>query len=385
MPEYTSIIFSKLPSVKTSIFTQMASLTAQYKAVNMAQGFPDFDCNPELVKWVNHYMAKGANQYAPMPGVLQLREKIVEKTAFLYQTQYHPENEITITSGATQALYTAISTFIREGDEVIVFEPTYDAYVPTIKLNGGNPVFIELSPDGFSYDWELVKRAINQQTKMIIINNPMNPSGRVLNEHDLLALQRLTDNTEIIVLADEVYEHMVYDGKKHLSVASNPNLAARSIVVSSFGKTYHTTGWKIGYCLAPEKIMREFRKVHQFNVFAVNTPIQYAYAAIMEQKELYTALDAFYQNKRDTFNQMLKGSRLKFTPTEGTYFQTVDYSAISDLSDIDFANHLVKDKGISVIPYTPFYHLKINYPLVRLCFAKSNQTLEQAAEILCKL
>ncbi len=385
MPEYNSIVFSKLPSIKTSIFSVMTKMAEDHQAINLAQGFPDFNCDNRLIDLVTNYMKKGYYQYAPMPGIMPIREQIAIKTEELYQTKYNPDTEITITAGATQAIFTAIGAFVREGDEVIVIEPAYDCYVPAIKLHGGNPVFIELQAPEFKYNWEIIKRAINQHTKMIIVNNPMNPVGRVFSSEDIAELEKLTENTDIIILADEVYEHIVFDAKKHLSLAKSDSLAARSIIVSSFGKTYHTTGLKLGYCMAPEKLMREFRKVHQYNVFSVNTTLQYAYADLMKEKDLYLELSAFYQQKRDYFCNLLKETRFKVTPTQGTYFQVVDYSEISDMQDLDFANYLVKDHKVASIPLSPFFHIKSKSPLLRLCFAKNNDTIEMAINKLCKV
>ncbi len=379
------MITSKIPNIGTSIFATMSQLAIQNNAINLSQGFPDFACSEELISLVNKYMRTGYNQYAPMGGVLELREAIAKKTFEAYGFEYDPDTQITITAGATQALNAAITAFVSENDEVIVFEPTYDSYVPVIKLNGGQPVYIELKQPDFSIDWNEVKKAINARTRMIILNSPHNPTGSVISDSDLKELAKLVAGSKIIVLSDEVYEHIVFDKKKHNSICSYPQLAERSLLISSFGKTFHTTGWKIGYCMAPDELMKEFRKIHQFQVFAVNTPIQYAIAEFLQKKENYSTLSNLYQEKRDFFLNLMKSSRFKFKKTEGTYFQLADYSNISDDYDISFAEHLTIEHKVATIPVSVFYHDKIKLKLLRFCFAKENNTLERAAEILVKL
>lgn len=383
--EFPGSIKSKLPKTGTTIFSVMTALANEHNAINMAQGFPDFSCSEKLVSLVNTYMQKGLNQYAPMPGIMPLRERIAEKTEALYSAVYNPETEITITPGGTHALYAAISAVVREGDEVIVLEPCYDSYVPAIELNGGRPVFFELKFPYYKVDWNELKRLVSYKTKMIIINTPHNPSGTILSAQDMLKLQKIVDKTEIVILSDEVYEHIIFDGIEHQSVARYPKLAERSIIVSSFGKTYHTTGWKMGYVLAPANLMVEFRKVHQFMAFSTNTPIQYALADFMEDKDAYLQLGAFYQEKRDYFQQLIKGSKFKILPCVGSYFQSLGYSKITQENDSEYAKRLTKEYKIASIPTSSFYHKKVDNHVLRFCFAKSNETLEKAAEKICKI
>jgi methionine aminotransferase len=383
--EFPGSIKSKLPKTGTTIFSVMTALANEHNAINMAQGFPDFSCSEKLVSLVNTYMQKGLNQYAPMPGIMPLRERIAEKTEALYSAVYNPETEITITPGGTHALYAAISAVVREGDEVIVLEPCYDSYVPAIELNGGRPVFFELKFPDYKVDWNELKRLVSYKTKMIIINTPHNPSGTILSAQDMLKLQKIVDKTEIVILSDEVYEHIIFDGIEHQSVARYPKLAERSIIVSSFGKTYHTTGWKMGYVLAPANLMVEFRKVHQFMAFSTNTPIQYALADFMEDKDAYLQLGAFYQEKRDYFQQLIKGSKFKILPCVGSYFQSLGYSKITQENDSEYAKRLTKEYKIASIPTSSFYHKKVDNHVLRFCFAKSNETLEKAAEKICKI
>ena len=383
--EFPGTIKSKLPKTGTTIFSVMTALANEHNAINMAQGFPDFSCSEKLVSLVHTYMQKGLNQYAPMPGIMPLRERIAEKTEALYSAVYNPETEITITPGGTHALYAAISAVVREGDEVIVLEPCYDSYVPAIELNGGRPVFFELKFPEYKVDWNELKRLVNYKTKMIIINTPHNPSGTILSAQDMIKLQKIVDKTEIVILSDEVYEHIIFDGIEHQSVARYPKLAERSIIVSSFGKTYHTTGWKMGYVLAPANLMVEFRKVHQFMAFSTNTPIQYALADFMEDKDAYLQLGAFYQEKRDYFQQLIKGSKFKILPCVGSYFQSLGYSKITQENDSEYAKRLTKEYKIASIPTSSFYHKKVDNHVLRFCFAKSNETLEKAAEKICKI
>jgi len=385
MPQYPNVVSSKLPAVSTSIFSVMSKLAHEHQAINLSQGFPGFDCDPELKSLVEKYMRAGHNQYAPMPGVMVLREAIAEKTEFLYSAQYDPETEISISAGATQAIFTAISALVKEGDEVIIIEPAYDCYAPAVELAGGKCVFFQMDPLHYSINWSEFQKLINPRTRMILINTPHNPSGAVLSAADMQKLEKLTRNSDILILSDEVYEHIVFDGIEHQSVARFPGLAERSIIISSFGKTYHATGWKVGYCLAPARLMAEFRKVHQFLVFSVNTPIQYAYAEFIKRKDGYLGLPAFYQEKRDMFGKLFAGSRFRFEPSRGTYFQLLNYSAISDEKDVDFARRLTIENGVASIPVSVFYHKKTESKVLRFCFAKSNDEMERAAEKLLRL
>jgi methionine aminotransferase len=385
MPEFKGPIRSKLPTVGTTIFTVMSALANEYKAINLSQGFPNFECSPELVELVNSYMKKGFNQYAPMQGIMPLREIIAQKMQDLYGAVYNPEKEINITAGGTEAIYAAITAVVHEGDEVIVFEPAYDCYVPAIELCGGIPVYIQLKSPEYKIDWTEVKKRVNAHTRMIMINTPHNPTGAILTESDMKELEKITRGTDIIVLSDEVYEHIIFDGQPHESVCRYPGLAERSFIVFSFGKTYHTTGWKMGYVLAPAKLMAEFRRVHQFVVFTVNTPLQYALAEYMKKKDEYLNLGKFYQEKRDFFIKLIKGSRFKLKPASGSYFQLLDYSAITKEKDTEFAIRMTKEMGVASVPTSVFYHDPEDDKLLRFCFAKTNETLEQAAEKLCKI
>lgn len=383
--EFKGTIKSKLPKTGTTIFTVMSALAAEQKAINLAQGFPDFSCSPKLIDLVHHYMKQGMNQYAPMPGVMNLREKIAEKTQALYSAVYNPDTEITITPGGTHALYAAITAFVGEGDEVVVIEPCYDSYVPAIQLNGGRPVFVELKYPDYKVDWNEVKKLITYKTKMIIINTPHNPTGVTLNAQDMMKLEKIVKNQDVIVLSDEVYEHILFDGLEHQSVARYPGLAERSIIVSSFGKTYHTTGWKMGYVVAPANLMVEFRKVHQFMCFSANTPVQYALADFIDDRSAYLELSAFYQAKRDYFQQLVKGSKFKLFPCEGSYFQLLGYQKITQEKDTDFAVRLTREHKVASIPTSVFYHKKTDNQVLRFCFAKEKETLEKAAEQLQKV
>jgi len=382
---FPNLINSKLPNVGTTIFTVMSKLAADNNAINLSQGFPDFSCNPELVELVSKYMKAGNNQYAPMAGLIQLREILAQKTEELYGAHYNPETEITITAGATQAIYTAITAVIREGDEVIVFEPAYDCYQPAIELNGGKTIYLQLKAPSYSIDWEEVKKVMSHRTKMIIVNTPHNPTGSVLSAADMMMLQKLTKDTDIIIISDEVYEHIIFDNQAHQSVARYPHLAERSFIISSFGKTYHATGWKIGYCVAPQNLMNEFRKVHQFLVFSTNTPIQFALAEFLKQKNQYLDLGAFYQKKRDYFISLIKNSQFSFTPAAGTYFQLLNYSKLSNEKDTDYAIRLTKEFKIASVPISVFYHEGEDNKVLRFCFAKKEETLEKAAEIINKI
>lgn len=385
MPTYPNVIASKLPTVGTTIFTVMSKLANEHNAINLSQGFPDFGCSTELVELVHKHMMNGNNQYAPMPGLMQLREAIAEKTETLYSAKYDPETEITVTAGATQAIYTAIAAIIREGDEVVIFEPAYDCYQPAIELNGGKTIYLQLKAPKYNINWEEVKKVINHRTRMIIINTPHNPTGSIMTASDMAKLEKLTKNTDIVILSDEVYEHIIFDGYEHQSVTRYPKLAERSFVISSFGKTYHTTGWKIGYCLAPKNLMTEFRKVHQFLVFAVNTPVQHALAEFLGNKDHYLGLSKFYQDKRDLFIKLIKGSKFSFEPASGTYFQLLSYNKIADEKDTDYAQRLIREFGIASIPISVFYHKPVDNHVLRFCFAKKEETLEKAAAIIRKI
>ncbi|MEO5643226.1 MAG: methionine aminotransferase [Bacteroidia bacterium] len=385
MPDFPGTISTKLPRVGTTIFTTMSKLATEHNAINLSQGFPDFDCPTELVSAVNKAMKAGNNQYAPMPGIMKLREMIAEKTEELYGMKYNPDTEITVTAGATQAIYTAISATIREGDEVIIFEPAYDCYEPAIELNGGKTIYLQLKAPDYTINWNEVKKLVNHRTRMIIINSPHNPTGVILTEDDMKQLEKLTSKTDIIILSDEVYEHIIFDGHAHESMAKYTNLANRSFIVSSFGKTFHTTGWKIGYCVAPKELMTEFRKVHQFLVFAANTPMQFGISDFLKNKSHYQALSGFYQAKRDLFNSMLKGSRFSLVPSPGTYFQLLNYEKITNEKDADYATRLIKESGVAAIPISVFYHKPVYDNMLRFCFAKKDETIEKAAEILRKI
>jgi methionine aminotransferase len=385
MSFFPDSIASKLPNTGTSVFAVMTSLAREHGAINLSQGFPDFPVSPELIKRVHEAMKKGCNQYAPMPGLMELREMIAGKTRTLYGASYEPETEITVTAGATQALFTAITAFVKDEDEVIVFEPAYDSYAPAIRLNGGMPIPFRMKPPHFRIDWEEVKRLVSSRTRMIIINSPHNPSGTVLQSEDMEQLDKLTANSGIIVLSDEVYEHILFEGQVHQSVCRYPALVERSLVVCSFGKTFHATGWKTGYCVAPEILMKEFRKTHQFMVFAANTPVQHALAGYLKDPAHYEGLGPFYQKKRDFFLQALQGSRFKAVPAGGTYFQLLDYSDISEEEEMDFARRLVREHKVAAVPVSSFYSKPENQRILRFCFAKSEETLEKAANILCKI
>lgn len=378
-------ISSKLPDVKTTIFTVMSQMAADHNAINLSQGFPDFNCSGKLISLVEKYMREGFNQYAPMPGVLKLREKISQKIEKLYRKKYNPQTEIVITAGATEAIYTAAACSIQKDDEVILFEPAYDSYAPSVAVHGGRPVFIPLDNKDFFIDWQRVKDAVTPRTKMIILNSPHNPTGSVITEQDIKNLEDVTRNSNILLLSDEVYEHIIFDGKKHLSLSSSEELSSRAFVISSFGKTYHATGWKTGYCAAPENMMSEFKKIHQFLVFAVNTPIQHAYADYLEFEEEYLDLNSFYQNKRDLMLQQLADSKFNFNPAAGTYFQLLDYSSISGLNDFEFVKYLTKEIGVAAIPLSPFYSDKRSINKIRICFAKKDEVLIEAAEKLNKV
>jgi len=382
MPTYKARLDSKLPDAGISIFAVMSKLSHDHGAINLSQGYPDFPTSPRLIELVHEAMRSGFNQYAPMPGVYSLREVISEKLERLYQAHYDPGGEITITAGATQAIFTAIAATIRENDEVILFAPAYDSYGPSIEANGGVPVEIEMELPDFSIDWQKVRNAISEKTRMIIINTPHNPTGSILSHEDMKRLEGLTTNTDILVLSDEVYEHMIYDGERHNSVARYPELADRSFLVASFGKTFHNTGWKMGYCAAPRELMTEFRKIHQFNVFSVNHPVQKALATYLKNPANYDYLPGFFEAKRDLFLQALEGSRFTVTPSKGTYFQLLGYSDITEEGDMDLASRMTREHKVASIPVSAFYQNKTDNKILRFCFAKSEETLLRGAEIL---
>jgi methionine aminotransferase len=379
------ILDSKLPDIGTSIFARMSKLANEFNAINLSQGFPDFNCSEELINLVDFHMKKGENQYAPMPGTERLRKQISLKVKRDFDREYNFDNEITITAGATQALFTAFSAIINPGDEVILFEPAYDSYLPAIKINGGIPIGIQLNEKDFSISWEEVRETINPKTKCIVFNSPHNPTGSVLNESDITELIDIVKDTNILLISDEVYEHIIFDSKKHLSFAKYDQLAKRSFVIFSFGKTLHTTGWKIGYCCAPTNLTKEFRKVHQFIVFAVNTPIQLAIADFIDNPQNIYSLNNFYQAKRDLFISLIKGSKFILKDCYGTYFQLLDYSRISDKSDLEFCEYLTKEIGVATIPLSPFYLEGSEEKLIRVCFAKKDEVIEKAARILCNV
>ncbi|WP_298340013.1 methionine aminotransferase [uncultured Algibacter sp.] len=376
---------SKLPEVGTTIFSVMSKLAKVHDAINLSQGFPDFGSDQKLIDLVSEAMNSGYNQYAPMAGNLELREAIAKKMHELYGTTYHPETEITITAGVTQAISTILSTFISKDDEVIIFKPAYDSYEPGIKLNGGKVIPIQLEAPGFNVDWELVKEKVNNRTKMIIVNTPHNPSGTVFSKEDMLELERITKNTNVIVLSDEVYEHMIYDEEKHQSACLFPDLKSRSFIVASFCKTFHNTGWRIGYCCAPKELMKLFIQVHQFSVFCVHHPTQKGIADYMQEPEHYLRLSTFYQRKRDLFLNLIKDTKFKFKPSKGTYFQVLDYSEITQEYDVDFAKRLTVEYGLASIPLSVFNHNNIDDKVLRFCFAKKDDTLKQAAKILNRI
>lgn len=378
-------ISSKLPSTSNSIFSTMSALAAEQKAINLSQGFPDFNCNPKLISLVNKYMKAGYNQYAPMPGVLSLREKIAAKIDDLYHAQYHAEEEITITAGATQAIFTAIASIVRHDDEVIAFDPSYDSYAPVVDLFGGIIKTVELKPENdFAIDWEKVKKYFSNKTRIIIINTPQNPCGKCFSDKDMQQLIKLTKGTDIIILSDEVYEHVTFD-KPHISVCQYPELKERSFVISSFGKMYHITGWKIGYCSAPQKLTQEFRKVHQYQVFSVNTPIQLALSDFMDNRDEILELGAFFREKMDFLYQGLQQTKFEPMKPQGTYFLLANYADISELDDIRFAKEMTIQHKVASIPLSGFYKSKLDNRIIRLCFAKKKETLEKALEKLAKI
>ena len=381
----TELIQSKLPQVGTTIFTKMSALAAEHKAINLSQGFPDFPVDEALIERVTYYMRQGYNQYAPMTGMPQLRTAIAAKLAGLYNYRPDEDKEITVTSGATEALYAVIAAFIAPGDEALILDPAYDSYAPAVQLQGGVPVHVALSYPSFRPDWEAIRNSISPRTKLIITNNPHNPTGSTWAAEDLLQLEELVLKHKLLVLSDEVYEHLTYDGQVHQSVLSRPRLREYAAAVFSFGKTFHATGWKVGYVVAPEALSREIRKVHQYLTFSTHTPTQLALADYLQKAENWKQLPDFYQQKRDLFLNLLKGSKFKPLPCSGTYFQLLDYSSISNRSDIEMASWLTTEKGVAAIPISVFYVDKLDHRLLRFCFAKQEETLRKAAELLCKI
>ena len=376
---------SKLPNVGTTIFSIMSGLANQHNAINLSQGFPNFKSDQKLMDLVTNAMNSGYNQYAPMAGNMQLRIAIANKFDNLYNSSYNPDSEITVTAGATQAIYTIISAFIRPDDEVVIFRPAYDCYEPAIEINGGKTISIQLEAPNYSVDWNEVKQKIHSKTKMVIINTPQNPSGTLFSKDDMLKLEELLKGTDIILLSDEVYEHIIFDGEQHQSACLFPDLKSRTFVVASFGKTFHNTGWKVGYCCAPKELMQEFQKVHQFNVFCVNHPLQKALGDYLQEPNHYLELSAFYQRKRDLFLSLIRDSRFKITPSKGTYFQVLNYSDITNEYDLDFAKRLTIEHKIASIPMSAFNENNLDNKVLRFCFAKTDDTLKHAADILNKI
>jgi methionine aminotransferase len=378
-------IHSKQPNAGTTIFTVMSVLAAQHNAINLGQGFPDFLMDEELVALVNAAMQKGHNQYVHMNGLIALRERLSEKIDFLYKAVVNPETEITITPGGTYAIFTALTTVLHPGDEVIVFEPSYDSYIPTIEINGAIPVIIPLTFPEYKIDWESVKQKISAKTKMIMLNSPHNPTGSVLGADDIAQLRGVVKDTGIFILSDEVYEHLIFDGLQHQSMLRYPDLIERSFVCFSFGKTYHCTGWKMGYCVAPAALMAEFRKIHQFNCFSCNSPVQFALAEFLQQKEKYLQLGSFLQQKRDYFARLMLQTKFKALPSYGSYFQLYSYDGITDETEKDLAIRLTKEYGVATIPTSVFYKTNTDNKVLRFCFAKKESTLEEAVNRLVKL
>ncbi|MDJ0830665.1 MAG: methionine aminotransferase [Desulfobacterales bacterium] len=376
---------SKLPNLELTIFAVMTQMAIKYKAINLSQGFPDFDTYPELISLVQKYMREGHNQYAPMQGVMPLRERIAEKVSAIYGTQYDPATEITVTAGATESIFAAITAVVKKDDEVIIIEPAYDAYAPIVELNGGIPIYLQLQFPDYHIDWNEFENAVSDKTRLIILNYPHNPTGAVLTKEDIANLIQITEDTQALIVSDEAYEHIIFDDRQHESMVRHPQLARRSFVICSFGKTYHTTGWKIGYCLAPEPLSAELQKIHQYLTFACNTPIQMAYAEFMGNKDLYLKLPAFYQQKRDLFLNLIEKSRFRPLPCKGTYYQMLDYSQISDKPDTEFAKQLTVEHGVAAIPPSSLYHQKVDHKVLRFCFAKKSETLESAAKKLCRI
>lgn len=380
------MLTSKLPDVGMTIFSQMSAMAAEFDAINLSQGFPNFDCDPYLKQQVNHYINQGFNQYAPMPGIAELQDQIAQLVSRHYQLSINAFEQVTVTSGATEALFVAITALVNAADEVIVFDPAYDCYEPAVNLAGGKCIHIPLLPPHYGINWQQVEDAITPRTKAIIINSPHNPTGTVLHQQDIVALRKLVQQHDLHIISDEVYEHIVFDQQLHHSILRYPDLAEKSFVVASFGKTFHVTGWKIGYCIAPKYLTDEFRKIHQYVTFSTVTPMQKALADTLKHlPEHITGLGQFYQRKRDLLSQQLSNSRFTLLPCQGTYFQLLDYSAISDLTDIEFCHWLTKQHKIACIPLSVFYQTEPDSKVIRLCFAKDDETLIKAAQILCQV
>ncbi|SMG30413.1 methionine aminotransferase [Marivirga sericea] len=379
-------IQSKLPNVGTTIFTVMSQMASEYNAINLSQGFPDFPVSEKLIDLVYQNMQIGHNQYAPMPGLPQLREAIAAKIKNTGGIKLNTETEITVSAGATEAIFSSVLATVNQGDEVIVLEPAYDCYIPAIELAGGKVIPVGLNLADFKPDWQKIQDKITEKTRMIIINFPHNPSGAILTETDVAALKKiLEENPQLLILSDEVYEHIIFDGNTNLSVLKDEFLASRSIAVSSFGKTFHATGWKIGYMVAPETIMKEIRKVHQYNCFSVHTPSQFAMAEYLQNEQTYLGVSSMYERKREFFQEAMQKSKFKVIPSYGTYFQLLDFSEVSDMDDMEFAQYLIKEKGVASIPVSAFYSDRQDNKLLRFCFAKGEETLQKAADILCKI
>jgi len=378
-------IQSKLPKVGTTIFSEMSALANKYGAINLSQGFPGFEVDKVLTSLVTKYLNEGKNQYAPMPGILELRMTLCNHYNKIHSCDINPESEITITAGATQAIYNTISAVINEGDEVILFSPAYDCYAPAIEVHGGIPVFIPLQHPDYSIDWNMVKEKINSRTKLIMINSPHNPTGSLLTKKDLEQLQEIVADTDVLILSDEVYEHITFDGAKHESVLAYPELKKRAMVVYSFGKSLHVTGWKLGFCIGPDWLMKEFRKIHQFTVFSCNSPMQYAINEYILKHNPFAQTSEFYERKRDLFLASIKNSRFKTIPCKGTYFQLLDYSEITDMNDVEFAKKLTVEHGIASIPISVFYPDLADNKVLRFCFAKEDELLIKAGKLLCTI
>ena len=382
----THALRSKLPAGGVSIFAVMTRLANEHRAINLSQGFPDFDCSPDLVETVARYMRDGHNQYAPMPGVLALREQLSRKIEQLYGRRYDPATELTVTTGATEGLFAAITAFVHPGDEVLMFQPAYDSYTPAVTLSGGVPRYVTLRYPDYRIDWDEVRRTVSPRTRVILLNTPHNPTGMIWTRDDMAELRSVLQSTSAIVISDEVYEHVIFDGARHESLARYPDVAGRAVVISSFGKTYHTTGWKIGYCAAPQALTAEIQGIHQWITFAVNGAVQMAYAEMLRSDVTAASVTAFYQQKRDRFLSLVSGSRFRPLACRGTYFQMMDYSAITDEGDADFAVRLTREHGVAAIPISPFLHEgAAPGPVLRFCFAKRDETLERAAERLCRV
>ncbi len=377
-------ITSKLPQVGTTIFTTTSALAAEVGAINLSQGFPDYDCSPDLIELINKAMKDGYNQYAPMAGVMSLREEIAHKVEKLYGGKYDPVTEITVTAGGTQAVFTAICAVVNPNDEVIIFEPAFDCYAPAIKLMGGIVKSLELEPPDYRIKWDMVKRLINNRTRLIILNSPHNPTATILHKEDIDELSAIVKNQDILILSDEVYEHLIFDGETHHSMARYPELQQRSFIVASFGKLFHATGWKVGYCLAPAFLMQEFRKVHQFLVFSVNSPMQHAIAEYLKNERVYLDLPDFFQQKRDYFRKGIAQTQFELLPCYGSYFQSVKYGHLTDENDTDFALRLTKEIGVACIPTSVFYTQATDHHVLRFCFAKRQETLDEAVNRLIK-